>query len=455
MNVNYSAELEMRVLENIMSIGEIHDIRVQNAMLMLTPDCFYKQVHLGLFELIKREFLHGNAISFVDVLVLIPKNDIQSFETLNWIMDNNRNYGTSTRSLEDDVDKLITYSTLRKQINAVQKMLKEVPQCADANEAQKLLSDKVNEISKLTFRQSKHGQSNIEIAEMFYDGLLEKDLIIPTSCDLLNAALDGGVRTKSLITVAGAAGNGKTGFAIFLMDAIARPQAGDKHSLFFSLEMESKHIWMRHAGIRGGMQFDKMNPEQQNDAIMSALQIPMTIYDVATTPACSDLEFIVTTCRLKAMEKPISVIVVDYLGLVQNHGNFENNALRQADVTTQLARLAMELDCVVIALSQVNRQAAQRSKDEQCPYPHDAADSSGSHRSSTLWLGIDRPETYQDDPCYKNQFVVKCRKNRFGNNFELTYAFNAGTFGKVQPGYFKKPYKAVRSNEEALFSAIG
>src|SRR5690606_23206305 len=130
------------------------------------------------------------------------------------------------------------------------------------------------------------------------------------------------------------------------------------------------------------------------------VQVPMKIYDTATTPMCSDIDYILTTARLKAMEKPISVIVVDYLGLVQNRGQFERNDLKQADITTKLAKLAMELNCVVIALSQINRASSSRAKDDQCPYPSDAADSSGSHRSSTLWLGVNRPELYQDCPTY-------------------------------------------------------
>jgi len=155
------------------------------------------------------------------------------------------------------------------------------------------------------------------------------------------------------------------------------------------------------------------------------------------------------------MEKPISVIVVDYLGLVENHGVFERNDLRQADITSKLARLAIELDCVVIALSQINRGASSRASDDRCPYPHDAADSSGSHRSSTLWIGVDRPELYQSDPCYRNQFVVKCRKNRFGGIFEMVYAFNNGTFAQVHDGFFKKPFaKTPIDLQKAIISGI-
>jgi replicative DNA helicase len=144
--------------------------------------------------------------------------------------------------------------------------------------------------------------------------------------------------------------------------------------------------------------------------------------------------------------------VVDYLGLVESKQHYERNDLKQTDITSKLARLAIELNCTVIALSQINRGAANRSIDDRCPWPHDASDSSGGHKSASLWLGLDRPELYQSDLSYRNQFVVKCRKNRFGPTFELLFAFNDGTFSEVNQGFFPKPSIQVKDNDKALFS---
>jgi replicative DNA helicase len=118
---------------------------------------------------------------------------------------------------------------------------------------------------------------------------------------------------------------------------------------------------------------------------------------------------------------------VDYLGLVQNTNNkLESHVLRQANITEQLAALAIELDCIVIALSQVNREYANRQ--DKCPVTSDAADSSGSERSSTVWLGVHRP--YADDEVSgtENHFVVKCRKNRFGPLWKAVFDFQDGVF---------------------------
>ena len=34
------------------------------------------------------------------------------------------------------------------------------------------------------------------------------------------------------------------------------------------------------------------------------------------------------------------------------------------------------------------------------------SDSSGNYKSAEIWIGIDRPELYNDDPAFKNKFIL-------------------------------------------------
>lgn len=448
---NHCPDLERLILMSLMHFADHKEARLQKAMLKLTTDTFYNWNHAELFGMIRECFNKGEPFGIVDMLMLIPVTKSELHESFVWIFDDYNKIFTGTSNFEAYLDRLITLKILRKQMDLVAEIAKQVPEIADPNAAQECLIEHINLISNLSFRESKDGIDNMVLAEQYYDGELPDDIIIPTTCDQLNQHLRGGVRTKSLITVAGASGRGKTGFAIWLMDVIARNQLG-KQCLFFSLEMEARHIWERHNSICGEKLFENMDDEEKRHAIGKAVLVPVKIYDSSMTRMASDIDFIQTTCRLKAMEKPLAVIVVDYLGMVQNRGKFERNDLKQGDIVTKLSELSMELNCVVIALSQINRAASGRAKDDQCPYPSDAADSSASERSSTLWLGIDRPEVYQDDPSYRNQFIVKCRKNRFGGTFEIIFAFNEGTFAEVSHNHFRKPLVQSRNPEQSVFS---
>lgn len=447
----YSLETEQEVLETIMHFSSHANVRVQKAMLQLSTDCFYNSDNREIYRMIRKCFDKQESFHFVDILTLIPRDQNELHASLCWLIDNYRNCHAGESNFEHYVDRLIILMRLRKQIQLSSQMINQVQDCASPEEAQDILIQSLQEISGISFRESKHGISNIEIAELFYDGKLNMDLVHPTTCDQLNAVNGGGIMAKSFITVAAGAGVGKTGFALFLADAIARAQV-DTQSLFFSLEMESQQIWMRHVGICGGKPFDQMDEDERMRAVTKVMQLPMQIYDASMCKSAADIDFILTTARLRAMDKKISVIVVDYLGLVEAKGNFESNALKQTEITSKLARLAIELDCIVIALSQINRSPSARATDDRCPYPSDASGSSGSYFSSTLWLGVDRPELYQDDPIYRNQFVVKCRKNRFGGVFDLILAFNEGTFAEVPHGWFKQPLAAPKNKDKALFS---
>jgi replicative DNA helicase len=141
-----------------------------------------------------------------------------------------------------------------------------------------------------------------------------------------------------------------------------------------------------------------------------------------------DIEYIETVCHLQAMKHPLSVVVIDYLGLVTSCKKYDREDIKISDITQRLTALSIKLNCIVICLTQVNRDPSKRNQNDRCPYPADVADSVGSVRSSSLWIGIDRPELYQDELVNKNLFVAKCRKNRRGDNFEAYFDFNKGRF---------------------------
>lgn len=446
--VKYSFETEQLVLNTLMDFSEHTNTQAQKAFLKLTTHCFYNVAHAEIFDMIRNCFNKQKHFHFVDILVLISSENNKVHDAMSWLTTNSY---PSPSNFDDYVDRLIILNKLRKQISLAEQMIEQVKECNSPEESQEILSNSLTAISGLSYQESKHGISNSDIAEDYYDGKIVESKPIPTTCKQLNQGLGGGIMPKCLIFAAAAPSVGKTSFSIFLLDAIARSQP-ETESLFFSLEMEYKHIWMKHVGVCAGKEFTRLNYDERMNAVTKSMQVPLTIYDTSMCRNGNDLDFIITTCRLKAMEKKISVIVVDYIGLVKVKGKFERNDLKLSEITDQLGQLAIELNCTVILLSQINRGAANRSDDDRCPWPHDAANSSGGHNSASIWLGLDRPQLYKNDLSYRNQFVVKCRKNRFGELFDLIFAFNEGTFAEVEHGWFRSPMINTKTPEEAIFS---
>src|SRR5690606_33454758 len=93
------------------------------------------------------------------------------------------------------------------------------------------------------------------------------------------------------------------------------------------------------------------------------------------------IDQIETECRLAALRQPLAVIVVDYLGLIRSKSRSERKDLEQGEIAKRLAALSLELNCIVIALSQVNREFKNRPVGDRCPVISDAAESMGSVHS--------------------------------------------------------------------------
>jgi len=433
MTPKYSFETELSVLGSIITLGDCKSSEVQKTMLLLTDDCFYKPQARAIYKILRDLYDKKRVMDVLAVIDYLKREDL----VVNSYFEECIKDKYFSKFCLENATKLVDLSILRKQIEAIQQMLNFCTHEVDVEESQNLIKEGIIKIGNISRRKSLQGSSFNSILEKYLNNGYKSHDKIATNIRCLDDQLHGGIENQSLVTICGDSGMGKTFFSIYLM-AMINQRITEKQSLFFSLEMTENKIFERLMGIHGHKQFSDLETIEFISAAQNARQHDYTIYE----EDFKDISTIETIARTKALEKPLSIIVVDYLSLVDCKGQFERNDLRQSEIAKRLASLSMELDCIVIALTQANREPSKRNSDDRCPYPQDAADSSGSFRSSSLWFGIDRPELHDDSPCLQNKFVVKCRKNRFGSPFECVWAFDNGTFKEVdQHTYFKKPMK--------------
>jgi replicative DNA helicase len=375
-------------------------------MLILKEDLFYKPAFKQLYNLIKKLYEAEQCFDAVTLLGMAMDEDIQ--KTVDYAIVGNFFSGNL---LDHHIEELHIFCNMRQKLHILQLGQKNCladPVLATSNE---VLSKAIYEASEVGISKQALGMSFAEIYQAFLENQYTSQSEV--MCGIRQFET---VKNSGLITIAGGSGVGKTYFSIYVMDQIARYQT-EKQILFYSLEMKCNEIWERYLTIRHDKPID----------LITDRTTPLPDGKVFDQPRI-DIEFIETISRLESMKKPISVIVVDYLSLVTSKKKFEREDLRISDITQRLAALAMDLNCIVICLSQINRDSSKRTKDDRCPYPADVADSVGSVRSSSLWIGIDRPEIYDSAPINKNLFIAKCRKSRYGNQFEAWFDFNEGRF---------------------------
>jgi RecA/RadA recombinase len=408
-----SLEIQTRVLATLMLVGNPKDLLIQESILRLNDELFADLNCRELLTVIKKQFYARKPFDFITLSDLVSKNiypfmmDIcpQAWST-NLLL-------TDIKFLEDSSRK----SIIAKRLN---RLNLEFSKETFPDKSCELAIDACFEIGSLGTVNDTHVFTNNAITP-----------IIPSGLKTLDNLLSGGFKNRSLITIAGRSGMGKTGFAVHLAHNIASNHE-HSHVLFYSLEMTASDIYEKQLSSILQKQVAEADRHERVNAVARSCEIPFTIHE---KPLAS-IEYIETTARLTATKTPISVIVVDYIGLVQNRNRFESHALKQADIALRLSALALELNCIVIALTQVNRDYSTRA--DKVPVTSDAADSSGSERSSSYWLGIYRP--YIDDESQlENDFVVKCRKNRFGNTWTAYFNFNNATFGETN----QKIYNAI------------
>jgi replicative DNA helicase len=439
--------IEARVLASIIGEGCPNNVDVQEAMLNLSEDCFQVLPYREIFSLINKMFKRNERFDVIQMISLVPDSYYSEFKEIA-----TESAHTFTNLLKHDVGQLLLIRKQRIMGRLINNMAHEfnnekLPDVSCATAVNRCF-----EISKLSLGESTHVFTSEHLADKVLNGEDDLSPHVPTGIEALDVLTHGGFKNRSLITIAGKPSTGKSCFGVFIAQKIASNHQ-KKHVLFFSLEMDAMDIYKMQLTSIAGKQYATFSEKELNNAIAKSLECPFTIDE----QSMSSIEYIETFSRMTNIKHPVGVIVVDYLSIIQTEKKFENKAMAQTEITSKLKALSKELDCIVIALSQVNRDYANRA--DKCPVTSDAADSSGSERSSAYWLGIHRPALDDDcDPTLKNQFVVKCRKHRWGDPWTAYFAFNSATFGEVNQHLFyeiKKPSNRQAKYKKTLNDQIG
>ena len=199
----------------------------------------------------------------------------------------------------------------------------------------------------------------------------------------------------------------------------------DIPSIFFSMEMPSQQLVFRLISSLGRVDQSHLRtgkfPDEDWSRINTAVQLmsdaPIFIDDSA---GLSPTEIRALARRLKR-EAKLGLIVIDYLQLMQVHGNKENRATEISEISRSLKALAKELELPIIALSQLNRSVEQRT--DKRPVMSDLRESGAIEQDADLIVFIYREEVYNQDTPRKGIADISIAKQRNGpiGDFPLTF----------------------------------
>lgn len=208
--------------------------------------------------------------------------------------------------------------------------------------------------------------------------------------------------------------------------------------LMFSLEMQDEqmleNILAQESAVNSNIFYDGgLGSDSEFARVMhhlNELSNTDNIY-IDDTPAIT-LSHIRLEARRMAREKgQIGMIMVDYLTLMEKEktGDDTRNDLAYGAITKGLKALAKELNCVVVMLTQLNRNLESRA--DKRPIPSDSRDTGQIEQDCDYWIGIYRDAVYNDN-ADKNLMEISVALNRHGSgNFTVFAGISNGRIYEV------------------------
>ena len=227
--------------------------------------------------------------------------------------------------------------------------------------------------------------------------------------------MTSGMQPGDLVIVAGRPSMGKTSFAMNIGEHVAIEQG--LPVAVFSMEMGATQLAMRilcssgrldQQRIRTGRLIDDDWP-RLTSAISKMQESPLHIDE---SPALNALELRARARRLARQCGKLGLVVIDYLQLMSASSAGENRATEISEISRSLKALAKELDCPVIALSQLNRSLEQRPNKR--PVMSDLRESGAIEQDADVIIFIYRDEVYNPDSTDKGTAEIIIGKQRNG-----------------------------------------
>jgi replicative DNA helicase len=230
-----------------------------------------------------------------------------------------------------------------------------------------------------------------------------------------------GLQRSNLIILAARPGMGKTSLALGLARNVAM-QSG-KPVVFFSMEMGSLELTKRLLAMEAGVDATKLWTAKLSEpdwgkishAVGRLAEAQLHIDD---NPHCTVMEMRAKARRLRARHGDLGLVVVDYIQLMTPSSTgrrSENRQVEVSEISRGLKILARELECPVIALSQLNRQLEYRQ--DKRPMLADLRESGGLEQDADVVAFIYRDDVYNpesDDRALAEIIIAKHRNGPTG-----------------------------------------
>ena len=229
--------------------------------------------------------------------------------------------------------------------------------------------------------------------------------------------MTSGLQAGDMIVLAARPSMGKTSFAVNIAEHVALNEG--LPVAIFSMEMGAAQLAVRIVGSigrvnQGNLRTGKLTDEEWPRLTEAIERLRTVSLHIDETPGLTPTELRANARRLARQCGKLGLIVVDYLQLMSGSGagSADNRATELGEISRGLKMLAKELQCPVIALSQLNRSVEQRT--DKRPMMSDLRESGAIEQDADIIMFIYRDDYYNKDSKEPNIAEVIIGKQRNG-----------------------------------------
>lgn len=410
----YAIEAEQSVLGSILLDKDLIIVVID----IVSKEDFYSDQNAEIYDSMLTLFKNSEPIDLITIVNELRKRNL--LEKVGGIP-----YITSLSSAPDFTSHITKYAAIVKEKSILRKLIRTSTDLMQKSyeqsmQIQDILDFAEKSIFDIAQEKDQRGLVKIENVladsfEILQDLYMRKDKMtgITTGFIDLDRKING-LQKTDLILIAARPAMGKTAFSLNIAQNAA--MKGNASVAIFNLEMSKEQLIQRMISSTSHVELNKLKNGNIEDDEWPKITTGMGILQntkiyIDDSPGITAVE-LRSKCRRLKVEKGLDLVLIDYLQLMEGDGRTESRQQEISKISRSLKILAKELECPVIALSQLSRAVEQRS--DHRPMLSDLRESGAIEQDADLVMFLYRDDYYNPDSDQKNITEVIIAKHRHG-----------------------------------------